>query len=59
MWAELPRVFDALDQDDSVRCVLLRGRGKNFCAGIDLGGLTALVEGDCPGPSCQSYQDYW
>ena len=49
MWAELPRVFDALDQDDSVRCVLLRGRGKNFCAGIDLGSLTALVEGDCPG----------
>lgn len=36
MWRELRRVFEALAQDDRVRCVLVRGAGGNFAAGADL-----------------------
>jgi enoyl-CoA hydratase len=35
-WRELPEVFDALDRDASVRAVVLRGEGANFCYGLDL-----------------------
>ena len=38
---------DALDQaaaDDAIRCVLLTGAGRAFCAGADMGGLDAISE---------------
>ncbi len=35
-WAELPRVFTALDHDDSVRAVVLTGAGAHFSYGLDL-----------------------
>ncbi|MEY4734575.1 MAG: hypothetical protein RLZZ464_2641, partial [Pseudomonadota bacterium] len=34
--AELTAACEALDQDDSVRVVVLAGRGKSFSAGADL-----------------------
>ena len=33
--------FDALSEDRSVRCIILRGSGKAFCAGHDLREMTA------------------
>jgi enoyl-CoA hydratase len=42
MWAELQTCFDWLDQEPTVRAVILAGNGKHFCAGLDLamfGGL--------------------
>lgn len=33
---ELVRVFTMFDVDDRVRCVVLNGAGKMFCAGADL-----------------------
>jgi len=42
MWDELQTCFDWLDQEPSVRAVILAGNGKHFCAGVDLamfGGL--------------------
>ena len=36
MIAELTAVLRALGADPAVRCVLLRGAGKSFCAGADL-----------------------
>lgn len=36
MYTELVDVFDQIDQDDSVRAVVLTGRGRAFCAGADL-----------------------
>ena len=36
MWRELRDVFAALQRDASVRCVLVRGDGGNFCAGGDI-----------------------
>jgi len=37
MWAELQSCFEWLDQEPSVRAIILSGNGKNFCSGIDLG----------------------
>eukprot|EP00004_Rigifila_ramosa_P006490 TRINITY_DN1727_c0_g1_i5.p1 TRINITY_DN1727_c0_g1~~TRINITY_DN1727_c0_g1_i5.p1 ORF type:complete len:351 (-),score=90.98 TRINITY_DN1727_c0_g1_i5:38-1090(-) len=36
MARELNSVFGAIDQDDSIRAVVLTGEGKVFCAGADL-----------------------
>jgi enoyl-CoA hydratase len=37
MWEELQRCFEWLDQEPTVRAVILAGNGKHFCAGLDLG----------------------
>lgn len=50
-WNELQSVFEMLDEDDSVRVIVLSGEGKHFCSGIDLellmsvAGLTETCEG--------------
>lgn len=50
-WDELKSVFETLDEDDSVRVIVLSGEGKHFCSGIDLellmsvAGLTEACEG--------------
>jgi enoyl-CoA hydratase len=36
MWSDLPRAIAALAGDESVRAIVLAGRGKSFCVGIDL-----------------------
>jgi len=36
MWDELQRCFEWLDQEPSVRAVILAGNGKHFCSGLDL-----------------------
>lgn len=35
-WNALARSFDELSRDDSLRCVVIRGAGKNFAAGADI-----------------------
>lgn len=42
-WEELERCFSWLDDEASVRVVVLTGAGKHFCAGIDLAFLAALA----------------
>ena len=42
--AELDAAFRALAEDESLRCVLLRGEGKAFCAGADLNWMRASVD---------------
>ena len=52
LWSQLREAFRTLDDDPSVRCVVLAGAGKHFCAGIDLsmlGQLQGLVSTGCPG----------
>lgn len=45
MIAELTRVFtDDLNRDSSLRAVVLRGEGKAFCAGADLGWMKSMVD---------------
>jgi enoyl-CoA hydratase len=36
VWSELPSVFDALDANQAVRAVVLRGAGDCFSVGLDL-----------------------
>lgn len=36
LWRELPLVFGALDRDEAVRAVVLRGSGEHFSYGLDL-----------------------
>jgi enoyl-CoA hydratase/carnithine racemase len=40
---ELTEAFTNFDQDPEVRVVIVRGEGKGFSAGIDLGALAGLV----------------
>ena len=35
-WYELPRIFDEIDKDASLRVLILSSTGKHFCAGMDL-----------------------
>lgn len=48
-WRECPEVFRALDADESVRVIVLRGSGKAFSYGLDLmamaGELGGLIAG--------------
>lgn len=41
--AELAAVFGELGADDSLRCVVLGGRGKAFCAGADLAWMKSMA----------------
>jgi enoyl-CoA hydratase len=38
--------FDAVEKDDSVKCVVLTGEGTAFCAGAELSTLRAAADGD-------------
>ena len=35
-WLAIPEALSALEADDDIRVVLVAGRGKHFCVGIDL-----------------------
>jgi enoyl-CoA hydratase len=49
-WREMPEVFTALDKDDEVRVVIIRGQGDHFSYGLDvaamMGDLGPLLGGD-------------
>jgi enoyl-CoA hydratase len=36
LWQGLPRAIEALLSDPEVRVIVLAGRGKSFCVGLDL-----------------------
>lgn len=44
-WTELPEAFSALDADDSVRAVVLRGAGDHFSYGLDLMAMLPELSG--------------
>jgi len=48
VWAAIPEALNALLADSEIRAIIFAGRGKHFCAGIDLlaGGLDAAHSTD-------------
>ena len=44
MWREIPLVFDQLSEDASINAIVLTGKGKHFCAGIDVSSKETLFE---------------
>lgn len=44
-WTECPKVFDALSDQDDVRCIVVRGEGKGFSAGLDLLSFGPMLQG--------------
>ena len=56
MWDELQRCFEWLDQQSSVRAVILAGNGKHFCAGLDLGVFANLQDGSSADPARRAEQ---
>ena len=53
LWDDIPAAVAELDADESTRVIVLAGRGKGFCAGIDLGDPCSVVgslsgRGDTP-----------
>ncbi|MEW5784314.1 MAG: enoyl-CoA hydratase/isomerase family protein [Bacillota bacterium] len=42
-WEDLAAVLEEIKADDSVRCLVITGTGKAFCAGQDLSELGALI----------------
>ncbi len=52
LWTDIQNAFQWADETPEVRAVILRGAGKNFCAGIDLMMLMQIaqqVENPCEG----------
>ena len=43
-WADLPRLVEALDADNTVRALVLTGAGRNFTGGMDLSTFSNLAE---------------
>lgn len=42
MWRDLDQVFRQLEQEDALRCIVVRGTGGNFAAGADLSEFSTL-----------------
>jgi enoyl-CoA hydratase/carnithine racemase len=42
MWRDLEQAFNQLEQDDALRCIVVRGAGGNFAAGADLSEFSML-----------------
>jgi len=48
MHEELRAVLDAVAGDDTIRCLLVAGAGRGFCAGQDLGDRAVTGDTDAP-----------
>ena len=45
MQAEVEEAITRAGQSDQVRCIVVTGAGRGFCAGVDMQGLTAIQPG--------------
>lgn len=57
MWDDIPSAVHDLDGDETVRVLTLAGRGKAFCAGIDVG-LLAGLRPSGPSPAAENMEVY-
>ena len=49
MHAEVREAMQQVSTDSNIRCLVLTGAGRGFCAGQDLGDRTVSADGDGPG----------
>jgi len=49
MMTEMIDAFDQIDADDDVRCVVVTGEGRGFCAGADLSSGGSTFDSDAQG----------
>lgn len=59
-WEEMRTIFELLDANPDIRCIILSGEGKHFCAGIDLALLLEFqsnVEHHCEGRKRESLRN--
>lgn len=57
MWEDIPNAMADLDADESVRVIVVAGRGKAFCVGIDVMFLAGLMP-DAPSEAVKSQKLY-
>ena len=50
MMVDLAQAFKALDQDHSVKVIILTGSGRSFCSGVDLTAAEDVFKGDVKDP---------
>jgi enoyl-CoA hydratase/carnithine racemase len=43
---EINDVLDAVERDADIRCLIITGAGRNFCAGADMAGFASGIPGD-------------
>lgn len=55
-WEELPRLTGELDNDPTIRAMVISGRGKHFTAGMDLASFGAIMDIVNAEPGRASYE---
>lgn len=58
MHAEVKQVFETIKHDSGVRCLLITGSGRGFCAGQDLSDRAVSATGEAPDLSASIEQNY-
>ena len=59
LWLSLEKAIQAAEADKEARVVLLRGQGKTFCAGLDLGPENELLQAIGATPSATQKMDFY
>ena len=58
MFAEIRQAFKQIRPENGVRCLLITGAGRGFCAGQDLGDRSVSAEGKAPNLSQSVENNY-
>ncbi len=58
MHAEVRAALDTVESDAGIRCLLLTGNGRGFCAGQDLSDRAAAPDGEVPDLGASLEQNY-
>lgn len=58
-WADLLRLLDVLNRDETIRCAILSGEGRHFTGGMDLAAFAAIAKlfENEPGRAAYSMRD--